>query len=71
MNNLDERGLFTRVYLEELRELGLGLYPTQNPEALIESKEYVEHLNILATRKRGEIGKARAPRANKHSCYTC
>jgi hypothetical protein len=58
MNNLDERGLFTRVYLEELRELGLGLYPTQNPEALVETKEYVEHLNVLATRKRGELGKS-------------
>jgi len=58
MNNLDERGLFTRVYLEELRELGLELYPMPNQDVLVESKEYVEHLNVLATRKRGELGKA-------------
>ena len=58
MNKLDERGMFTRVYLEELKELGLRLYPTHKPEALIESKEYVEHLNVLATRKRGELGKS-------------
>jgi hypothetical protein len=58
MNNLDERGLFTRVYLEELRELGFGLYPTNNPDALVESREYTENLNMLATRKRGELGKS-------------
>jgi hypothetical protein len=58
MNNLDERGLFTRVCLEELRELGLALYPIHHPGALIESREYIEHLNILATREKGELGKS-------------
>jgi hypothetical protein len=58
MNNLDGRGLFTRVYLEEAKELGLKLYPTPDQDALRETKEYVEHLNILATRKKGELGKA-------------
>jgi len=58
MSNLDGRGLFTRVYLEEVKELGLELYPTLDQDALRETKEYVEHLNILATRKKGELGKA-------------
>ena len=58
MNNLDERGLFTRVYLEEAKELGLELYPTPDQDALRETKEYVEHLNLLATRKKGELAKA-------------
>jgi len=58
MNNLDERGLFTRLYLKELRELGLELYPTSDQDAIRETKEYVEHLNVLATRKRGELGTA-------------
>jgi hypothetical protein len=58
MNNLDERGLFTRVYLEEVKELGLELYPTPNQDAVLETKEYVEHLKILATRKRGELDTA-------------
>jgi len=58
MNNLEGRGLFTRVYLEEVKELGLELYPTPDQDALRETKEYVEHLNVLATRKKGELGKA-------------
>ena len=58
LNNLDERGLLTRVYLEELKELGLELYPTPNQDALRETKEYMQHLNVLATRKKGELGKA-------------
>lgn len=59
VNNLDERGIFTRVYLEEAKELGLELYPTPNQDALVETREYIENLNILATRKRGEWGKAK------------
>jgi hypothetical protein len=59
LNNVDDRGLFTRVYLEELKELGLELYPTNDQDAIRETKEYVEHLNVLATRKRGEIGTAK------------
>lgn len=58
INNLDRRGIFTRVYLEEVKELGLELYPTLNQDAILETKEYMEHLNILATRKRGEWGTA-------------
>jgi len=58
MNDLDERGLFTRVYLEEVKELGLKLYPINDQDALRETKEYVEHLNVLAIRKRGELGTA-------------
>jgi len=54
MNNLYGRGLLTRVFLEEVRELGLKLYPTEDQDARRETKEYVEHLNVLATRKRGE-----------------
>jgi hypothetical protein len=57
-NNLDQRGIFTRVYLEEVKELGLELYPTPDQDAILETKEYVEHLNILATRRRGELGTA-------------
>ena len=58
VNNLDERGILTRVYLEEARQLGLELYPTPNQDAIVETREYIEHLNILATRKRGEWGTA-------------
>ena len=58
MNNLHEQGFFTRVFLEEMKELGLALYPIEDQDACIETKEYAEHLNVLATRKRGEKGKA-------------
>lgn len=58
MNNLYGRGLLTRVFLEEVRDLGLKLYPVEDQDARREIKEYVEHLNVLATRKRGEKGTA-------------
>lgn len=58
MSNLQDRGLLTRVFLEEARELGLKLYPMQEKQARIETEEFIHQLNILATRKQGEIGKA-------------
>jgi hypothetical protein len=54
MNNLNEHGLFTRVYLEELKELGLELYPIEDQYALRETKELLVQLNALASRKSGE-----------------
>jgi hypothetical protein len=59
INSIDEHGLFTRVYLEEIKEIGLKLYPTSNQEAITETREYLVHLNILATRKQGELDKAK------------
>ncbi len=58
MNNLYENGLFTSVFLEEMRELGLSLYPIEDQDACNETEDYAEHLNVLATRQRGEKGKA-------------
>ena len=54
MNNLYRRGLFSRVFLEEVKELGLKLYPMEDPDARREITEYVAQLNVLATRERGE-----------------
>lgn len=58
MNNLDEHGLFTRIYLEEIKELGLSLYPANSKSAIIETEDYAKHLDILASRKTGELNKA-------------
>ena len=58
LNNLYGRGLLTRVFLEEVKELGHELYPTENQDARKEIKEYADHLNVLATRKIGEKGTA-------------
>jgi len=58
MDNLEQRGLFTRVFLEEARELGLKLYPMQDIDARKEATEFVHQLGILATRERGELEKA-------------
>jgi len=54
MNNLDDHGLFTRVYLEEIKEVGLELYPVEDKAALKETKELLVQLNVLASRKSGE-----------------
>lgn len=58
VNSIDKHGLFTRIYLEEIREIGLELYPTPNPEIVGETRKYLIHLKDLATREHGELNKA-------------
>ncbi|WGM88576.1 MAG: hypothetical protein NUK63_06530 [Candidatus Bathyarchaeum tardum] len=58
MANLDDHGYFTRIYLEEIKELGLSLYPRTYTSAMIETEEFANHLDVLSTRKRGELSKA-------------
>jgi hypothetical protein len=55
MDNLNKHGLFTRVYLEEVKELGLKLYPIPDQYAIRETKHLVKQLNVLASRKSGEM----------------
>jgi hypothetical protein len=54
MGNLDDHGLFTRVYLEEVKEVGLELYPVEDQDALRETKELLVQLDSMANRKSGE-----------------
>lgn len=58
INNIHKRGMMTRILLEEFKELGRKLFPIIDKDAVSETKEYVEHLNTLATRERGELGTA-------------
>ena len=58
IGRLEERGLFTRIYLEDIKELGLELYPKPDQNAVKETKQYVEHLDTLAKRRKGELGGA-------------
>lgn len=51
MEILDERGLFSRVLLRELQELGRNLYPkTPDSSAALESDEFVAFLTQIATK---------------------
>lgn len=65
INNIHKRGMMIRILLEEFKELGLRMYPMTDEDALKETKEYVEHLYLLATREIGEIGKS-DPFLGKH-----
>jgi hypothetical protein len=58
VSNLDKHGLLTRIYLEEVKEVGLQIYPDADNYALTETREYLEQLNVLASRRRGERGTA-------------
>lgn len=58
INNIHKRGMMTRILLEEFKELGRKLFPIIDKDVVSETKEYVEHLNTLATRERGELGKS-------------
>jgi hypothetical protein len=54
LENLDKRGIFTRIYLEEIKDLGLELYPNSDVTAVSETREFAENLNVYATRLPGE-----------------
>jgi hypothetical protein len=58
VSNLDKHGLLTRIYLEEVKEVGLQIFPDTDNYALTETREYLERLNVLASRRRGERGTA-------------
>lgn len=58
VSNLDKHGLLTRIYLEEVKELGLHVFPDTDNYAITETREYLEHVNLLASRKKGERGAA-------------
>ena len=54
LDNLDKRGIFTRIFLEEIKELGLYLYPNEDEVARSETREFAESLNVYAMRPPGE-----------------
>jgi len=54
LENLDRRGIFIRVFLEEAKEVGLDLYPNPDEVARVETREFAENLNVYATRPPGE-----------------
>jgi hypothetical protein len=58
LDNLEQQGLFTRIYLEEVKEVGLKMYPMEDQYAVRETKEMLKHLDILARRKQGQKGAA-------------
>jgi len=53
INNINKRGLLTRVLLQEFNELGRKLYPVIDQNATRETTKYVEQLHGLSTRVRG------------------
>lgn len=54
MEKLDQAGLFTRVLLHELLELARRLYPNVDEHAIGDTTKFVEYLNKIVERKRGE-----------------
>lgn len=55
VENLDERGLFTKILLREFHDVGILMYPRTADEAVIEeTKQFVTFLNGIATKGRGE-----------------
>ena len=54
LDNLEKRGIFTRIFLEEIKGVGLDLYPNPDDTARIETREFAESLNHYATRAVGE-----------------
>jgi len=54
MDNLEKRGIFTRVFLDEVKEVGLDLYPNEDEVARVETREFAESLNVYATRSPGK-----------------
>jgi len=58
LDSLDQQGLFTRIYLEEVKEVGLKMYPMEDQYAVRETKELLKRLDVLARRKQGQRGTA-------------
>ena len=50
LENIDKKGILTRIYLQEIKELGLNLYPDSDNVAIIETREFAESLNQYALR---------------------
>lgn len=55
MDRLQDRGLFSRIFLRELKNLGDKVYPATPSEAVWqESRAFSEYLDRLAQKERGE-----------------
>jgi len=54
LQTLDNRGMFTRIYLSELKELGRKLYPNVSESARTDVQQFNDYLKKIATREPGE-----------------
>ena len=54
METWDKQGIFTRMFLNELRELGRKLFPNIDEPARADVKGFYDYLGVLAKRKPGE-----------------
>lgn len=54
METWDKRGIFTRMFLNELRELGRKLFPNIDETARTDTKGFYDYLDTLAKREPGE-----------------
>lgn len=54
MENLSQEGIFTRIFLYEIRELGRTLYPKYDENARTDIKSFFGYLDKFSKRKKGD-----------------
>jgi len=56
LSNIDEKGMFTHIFLQEIKELGAKLYPEITPDIAVkqETKKVLDFLYNIATKESGE-----------------